>query len=99
MARRYNRIKYFALLIIIIAVSISVNNALAFETANDNRIWLYSQAGGSGSEIACKSSSGKSSTLKSSGCQVYTYAHAIQWLTGEKRNKSNHKDLLNDILA
>lgn len=36
--------------------------------------------------------------LNKSGCHIYAYAHAIQWLTSQPRNSSNGGELLSELI-
>ena len=42
---------------------------------------------------------GKNVSLNRSGCHIYTYAHAIQWLTCRPRNSSNGGALLSELIG
>ena len=41
----------------------------------------------------------KNVNLNTSGCHIYTFAHAIQWLTSQPRNSSNGGALLSELIA
>lgn len=76
----------------ILALSLLVHPVFA-QTSARNSIYIYNQNGTwSGKALS------EGRTLRSSGCQIYTYAHAIQWLSGDKKTSSNGGDLLQTLI-
>ena len=69
------------------------------EPSASSKILIYDQYGGSATmqEWQKKALSGNA-TLSDSGCGLYTYAHAIQWLTGISRNLNNGGELLDELI-
>ena len=73
----------FVLLICIMFTMHGSSTALAYTDAEDH-IFLYYQQASSKNEWSKLKLGGEGNTMGTSGCLIFAYAHAIQWLTGTK---------------
>lgn len=67
------------------------------EESASSRILIYNQHGGKWSDKPFGSGI-YGNTLKANGCGIYAYAHAIQWIEGEKRTSENGGALLQTLI-
>lgn len=74
----------------------SVANAI--ELSASDYILIYNQDKNGTWSNKSLNTSDKNRTLSSSGCGLYAIAHAVQWLTGNKRTSSNGGELLDTLI-
>ena len=84
--------KFIAFLYGLLALFLITQSAFAYTNANKS-IFIYDQYG----TWSVKPLS-NNRTLESSGCQIYSFAHAIQWLSGDKQSSSKGVALLQTLI-
>ena len=90
---------YSILAVTILLGMISIITPAKADVVNaDDYIWIYNQDPSGMWANTSLNTSDKYRTLSSSGCGIYTIAHAIQWLSGDHRNTSNGGELLYDLI-
>ena len=72
------------------------------EPSAEDKVFIYDQGYSGAHNIGGNISivhNGSNKTMTSAGCSLYTYLHAYQWLTGDKRTSQNATDLINQFLS
>ena len=65
------------------------------EATSVSQIKIYTQNSYTGSQWRLAANSGETRNLKTAGCGLFAYAHAIEWLTVTKRGD----DLLSELIG
>ena len=73
-------------------------HGLTAEPSAFDRILVYSQYGDDWSEWPLNDGDSGGNNMENSGCLIFTYAHAIQWLTGNRVSPERRACLIKEFI-
>ena len=71
---------------------------IAAETSARDRIMVYDQYGDGWANWPLNDGETGGNNMENSGCLIFTYAHAIQWLTGQKASRAGRAALIEELI-
>ena len=68
------------------------------EASARDRIMIYDQYGDGWANWTLNDGETGGNNMENSGCLIFAYAHAIQWLTGHKASRANRVALIEELI-
>ena len=94
-----SRISKVALFLIILTVAgITLASAALAEVSAYDKILVYDQYGGGWASKGLNYGRSGGNNMENGGCHIFAYAHAIQWLTGNKLSYGNRESLIDELI-
>ena len=88
----------FMLVLVMSCYSFINDETVAYAESASNKILIYNQYGGGWSSTPLNYGASGGNNMENGGCHIFAYAHAIQWLTGNKIAYSDRASLINELI-
>lgn len=75
------------------------NGATTSESSAYSKIMVFDQYGGGWANWSLNYGATGGNNMENGGCHIFAYAHAIQWLTGNKLSYENRTSLIEELIS